>query len=214
MQLIEKLDMRHQTETSKEKRRYGLFLCPACETGVEMRADCGSKAKSCKACANISTGVKNITHGGSSGRMYRVWHGMRQRCNNKVTPYYKDYGGRGISVCSEWSDFEAFRDWAIKSGYSSNLTIDRIDNDGNYSPDNCRFTTQPVQARNTRLLRSTNTSGYRGVSWYKRHNKWKARIVVDYNDIHLGYFDLIIDAAKSYNKFVIDNNLEHTLNNV
>lgn len=90
-------------------------------------------------------------HGGKHTRLYRIWHGMKNRTCNKNAEEYKDYGGRGIGICTEWkSDFENFRNWAEKNGYKDNLTIDRIDNNKGYAPENCRWVTQKENDRNKR----------------------------------------------------------------
>lgn len=89
-------------------------------------------------------------HNKSASRLYRIWLGMKARCNTPTASHYEDYGGRNIKVDSEWNDYIKFKDWALKNGYADNLTLDRVDTDGDYRPDNCRWVTQKEQMRNTR----------------------------------------------------------------
>ena len=108
--------------------------------------------------------VKNLknknNHKLSKTRLYRIYAGIKERCLNINLKAYKNYGGRGIKVCKEWkNDFMNFYNWAINNGYSDDLTIDRIDVNGNYEPNNCRWVTKKVQNRNTRANRNITYNG-------------------------------------------------------
>lgn len=94
----------------------------------------------------------NKKHGMSNTRLYTIWSLMKYRCYNPSRKEYPRYGGRGIKVCDEWMEFEPFMRWAVDNGYSEDLTLDRINNDGDYTPSNCRWVSRKVQSLN----KSTN----------------------------------------------------------
>ena len=130
-----------------------------------------------------------VTHGLSNHRLYCVYNDMKSRCYNRNNLRYKDYGGRGIKMCDEWlNGFMAFYVWA-KEKHKKGLYFDRINNDGDYSPDNCRFVDSQLNAHNQRLLPDHNTSGFRGVSRHKKNKKWVANISINGKSKHLGCFD-------------------------
>lgn len=92
----------------------------------------------------------NYKHGLRNTRLFSIWSNIKTRCLNSNTPSFKHYGFRGIKICKEWLDFKVFYDWSISNGYSDNLTIDRINNNGIYEPSNCRWVDMRTQTRNTR----------------------------------------------------------------
>lgn len=103
--------------------------------------------------ANAGEKHYRYVHGQTKTRLHKIWASMHERCERKTHEHYADYGGRGISVCPAWKDFVRFRDWAIASGYSDKLTLDRKDVNGDYSPNNCRWATMKEQQNNKRSNR-------------------------------------------------------------
>lgn len=109
---------------------------------INHRVSCG--------CYKIENPV-NTKHGLSRTEIHQAWRHIIRRCSNKMDMSYKNYGGRGISICEEWrNDFIAFNEWSIKNGYEKGLTIDRINNNGNYEPSNCRWVTRALNNQNRR----------------------------------------------------------------
>jgi len=106
--------------------------------------------KYCKKCRPLS----RVTHGDGKKfnnrkvRLYSIWQGMLARCDKKYATHYDRYGGMGIKVCQEWYDYSVFKKWALENGYADDLSIDRIDGNGNYCPENCRWVTKQYQQSN------------------------------------------------------------------
>lgn len=105
---------------------------------------------SCGCLARERASERTKIHGEAGTRIHHIWNHMKQRCENPTNRAYRLYGGRGISVCDEWHEYTSFRDWAMDNGYQDNLTLDRIDVNGNYEPSNCRWITLREQQQNKR----------------------------------------------------------------
>jgi hypothetical protein len=210
--LIQDLGRIYLNDNSKQKKRYGLFKC-FCGNEFKARFDSikDGNTKSC-GCLNIKVSKeKFLTHNLSKHRLYGTWTQMLDRCNNENNINYKEYGKKGIKVCNKWLNIKNFIDDMYPS-FIEGLTIDRIDNDKGYYMENCRWATKETQARNKRLLMSTNTSGYKGVSWNKNNKKFQSYITIHNKKISLGYYKNSIDGARAYDNYVITNNLDFKLN--
>lgn len=138
--------------TSKfERRGKKIYWLCKCDCGKEVWI-CAQNLLVAKSCG-CNNKTSHIIHGMSHTRIHETWKHMIQRCSNKKHPYYKDYGGRGITVCDEWigtEGFIRFNEWASANGYQENLTLDRIDNNKGYTPDNCRWVDHLTQCNNKR----------------------------------------------------------------
>jgi hypothetical protein len=210
--LIKNLGMMYATENSKERKRFGIYECGFC--GNEFKANTSdiksNKIKSCGCYHKLKVKEVNTKHNLVGTKLYNVWKDIKRRTLNPKHKYYLDYGGRGITICEEWkNDFKSFYDWAMSNGYEENkgLSIDRINNDGNYCPENCRWTTPTIQARNQRIPKN-NKTGYRGVSFVKKTNKYASYICVNKINIYLGIFPTAVEGAIAYNNYILENNLE------
>jgi len=139
---------------------------------------------------------------------------MIKRCRNKKDQVYKYYGARGIKVCKEWErNAKVFIDWSLENKYKEGFQIDRIDNNGNYEPSNCRYTTRSENSINTRK-RIDNKSGYSGVHFDKNRNKWMSYIEINRKRHNLGRVDSKREAIELRNKWIIDNKTSHKIQEV
>ncbi|MDR2536565.1 MAG: hypothetical protein LBD29_11110 [Treponema sp.] len=152
--LIGKKYGRWTVMSKAEKGRHIYYEC-CCDCGAKKKIRASSlisgRSKSCGCLLKerLSQRPNNIKHNKSSTRLYKIWSGMKKRCNQKMADKYKDYASKGIVVCKEWQDsFLAFYDWSINNGYADNLSIDRINPKGNYEPNNCRWASNQTQSEN------------------------------------------------------------------
>lgn len=201
-----------QDEPSKDKRvRLALFRCACGNTKVMALNNVRSGRSSTCGCEQFACHIK---HGQAlqtgSTTLYRRWESMRERCNNSNTKYYHQYGGRGITVCTEWNDFNVFAAWAVNSGFKESLTLDRKDNNKGYSPDNCRWVSMAVQMANRRKTPNTIHT-YIGVQQLP-YGRWRTGIRVNGKTIYIGIYDTEIEAVIARDTYIKVHKLPHTLN--
>lgn len=177
-------------EECKERKHGGKQYKCLCDCGnyVNVRKDMlkSGNTKSC-GCLQRETASdmakKKIKHGKCNTRLYKIYYKIINRCYNKNMNRYSDWGGRGIVVCDEWlNDFMNFYNWAINNGYQDNLSIDRVNNDGNYEPSNCRWITNKEQSNNRR---SNITITYNGKT--QTLKQWAENLKVSYSTLYMRY---------------------------
>ncbi len=191
---------------NKHYQRFALYECQGCNK--QFKRLFGYKHEQCSKCAN----KLKTTHGDSKKRLYGIYLNIKQRCLNPNNGNYLYYGAKGITICKEWQNsYFTFKKWALENGYLKELSIDRINNDGDYEPNNCRWATMKTQGRN-RAITTRNKSGYIGVSWCSQTSKWKSQIVINFKSKTLLRSYSKKECAKIRDKYIKDNNLAHTLN--
>ena len=200
---------KYPTESSNRLRYFGIFECQYCGTHWEsqVRSITGGDTKSC----GCQKGGKP-KHGLGTNKFYDTWHNIIKRCTNPKNINYKNYGGRGITVCEEWLDVANFVAWCdVTHPNTEGISLDRFDNDKGYSPENCRWADASTQAINQRISKR-NKSGYVGVSWNKVRSMWTIRIKVNTKYVWLGDFDDLMEAVIFRDQYIIENKLPHKLN--
>ena len=203
-QLVKLFPTEKQLKTTtyhKDKYNYvrkGEYLCFCGNTFISRTNHINNGSIiSCGCYLNKIRYISTRSHGLSKTRLYRIWCKVKERCYNKKCKQYQYYGKRNIRVCNKWKqDFTEFKKWADVNGYDDKLSIDRINNNGNYEPNNCRWVNQKIQSSNRRDCKNIlNVPGVR-ISG----EKFQVRISVNNKSNTLGSFNTIKEASDAYQK--------------
>lgn len=155
-------------DKSGKKRRYCVVLCSYCGNEYEILKQNLKFTKSCGCMTSKLISEAGTKHGHRKTRLYQIWADMKTRCLNVNHSCYKNYGERGVDVCDDWLDFVPFKEWANCSGYDDSLTIERMDNDKGYCPENCEWVTIKDQQNNKRT--TINIDGFTSLTKWAKHN--------------------------------------------
>lgn len=184
----------YESKIQPSGQKKTMWLCK-CDCGNKVVVSAYNLKKQTRSCGCLQKELflkMNKKHGMYGTRLYRIWNNMKNRCYNKNVKAYKNYGDRGIKVCDEWLDkkngFKNFYLWAMNNGYKENLTIDRINNNGNYEPDNSRWATRSEQNHNRKnsIMLTYNGQTKHITEWAKEYNLsrdclWERLYVLNWN---------------------------------
>ena len=213
MLLIKDLGLSYPSESSKKRKRFGVYECPLCGDHVRVlttRVKTGRSSK-CHPCSKKQFVDRGTTHGMTGTRLHGIYVNMRSRCYHTGCHNYNLYGGRGIKICNEWQDPQSFFDWAEVNGYEPDRSIDRIDNDKGYCPENCRFVDLKAQAQNRRKREGCKGSKYIGV---RRRGSFQYYIMIDGKSIEKTGFKTEEEAAIARDRFILDSGNKYAKLNI
>ncbi len=210
MKIIKDLGMQHIDGASRQYRS-ALFECNSCKEPQQYTAESAryKKVKVCLKCSYKNRAEKTAKHGDYKTRLYKIHKGIKTRCLDSNGRDFKRYGAKGITVCDEWLDYLTFKEWALSNGYCENLSIDRIDNNKGYRPDNCRWADDSIQVSN-RQKQKRNKTGFIGIE--KRGESFSLGLQYRHKYIIRKTFSNIYKAAIVRDAVIKLYNLPHVLN--